>query len=148
MDYATLRREGIRQLERLTGGQWTDFNTHDPGITLLEQLCYVLSDLGYRTGYEVSDLLADGGGDSYQSLHLPAEILTSHPVTLADLRRLVLDVPGVKNAWIEPVTADTLPLYFLPVERELRLAPQDMASEPVRLRGLYRVLIEARDHNQ
>src|SRR6185503_1849872 len=148
MDYEFLREEGIRQLERMTGGQWTDFNTHDPGITLLEQLCYALSDLGYRTAYDIPDLLADGGGDPYRSLHLPAEILTSHPVTPADLRRLVLDVEGVKNAWIEPVTADALQLYYLPVEREIRLAPKDIASEPVRLRGLYRVLIEASEHSQ
>ncbi|WP_437933051.1 hypothetical protein [Sorangium sp. So ce341] len=148
MDYALLRQEGIRQLERMTGGQWTDFNTHDPGITLLEQLCYALSDLGYRTGYEIPDLLADGGADPYQSLHRAAEILTSHPVTLADLRRLVLDVEGVRNAWVEPAAADALQLYYLPAERELRLAPKDIASEPVRLRGLYRVLIEASEHSQ
>lgn len=148
MDYALLRQEGIRQLERMTGGQWTDFNTHDPGITLLEQLCYALSDLGYRAGYEIPDLLADGGADPYQSLHLPAEILTSHPVTPADLRRLVLDVEGVKNAWVEPATADALQPYYLPVEREIRLAPKDIASDPVRLRGLYRVLIEASEHSQ
>ncbi|WP_437604663.1 hypothetical protein WMF20_25890 [Sorangium sp. So ce834] len=148
MDYALLRQEGIRQLERMTGGQWTDFNTHDPGITLLEQLCYALSDLGYRTGYEIPDLLADGGDDPYRSLHLPAEILTSHPVTPADLRRLVLDVEGVKNAWVEPATADALQPYYLPVEREIRLAPKDIASDPVRLRGLYRVLIEASEHSQ
>ncbi|WP_437787383.1 hypothetical protein [Sorangium sp. So ce1097] len=148
MDYALLRQEGIRQLERMTGGQWTDFNAHDPGITLLEQLCYALSDLGYRAGYEIPDLLADGGDDPYRSLHLPAEILTSHPVTPADLRRLVLDVEGVKNAWVEPATADALQLYYLPVEQELRLAPKDIASEPVRLRGLYRVLIEASEHSQ
>ncbi|WP_437664816.1 hypothetical protein [Sorangium sp. So ce1182] len=148
MDYEFLRQEGIRQLERMTGGQWTDYNAHDPGITILEQLCYALSDLGYRTGYEIPDLLADGGGDPYRSLHLPAEILTSHPVTLADLRRLVLDVEGVKNAWVEPATAEALKLYYLPVEQELRLAPKDGASEPVRLRGLYRVLIEASERSQ
>jgi hypothetical protein len=148
MDYEFLRGEGIRKLERMTGGQWTDFNAHDPGITLLEQLCYALSDLGYRAGYEIPDLLADGGGDPYRSLHLPAEILTSHPVTLADLRRLVLDVEGVKNAWVEPATEDAQKLYYLPVEQELRLAPKDVASEPVRLRGLYRVLIEASERSQ
>ncbi|KYF57133.1 hypothetical protein BE04_35400 [Sorangium cellulosum] len=148
MDYEFLRQEGIRQLERITGGQWTDFNAHDPGITLLEQLCYALSDLGYRAGYEIPDLLADGGDDPYRSLHLPAEILTSHPVTLADLRRLVLDVEGVKNAWVEPATAGAPQLYYLPVEQELRVAPKDVASEPVHLRGLHRVLIEASEHSR
>src|ERR1044071_9230533 len=99
MDYASLREAGIRQLENMAGEQWTDFNAHDPGITILEQLCYALTDLSYRTGFEIPDLLADGGADPYQSLHAPADILTCAPVTLDDLRRLVLDVEGVKNAW-------------------------------------------------
>src|SRR3954464_656341 len=106
MDYVSLRQEGIRQLERMAGGQWTDFNAHDPGITILEQLCYVLTDLGYRTAFEIPDLLADGGEDPYDSLHPPAEILASCPVTPADLRRVVLDVDGVKNAWIQPLDQD------------------------------------------
>ena len=50
LDYAGLVAEGIRQLERLSDGRWTDFNTHDPGITILEAACYALTDLGYRTG--------------------------------------------------------------------------------------------------
>ncbi|MCP4658446.1 MAG: hypothetical protein GY856_23780, partial [bacterium] len=53
MDYTSLRQEGIRHLERMAGGRWTDFNVHDPGITILEQLCYALTDLGYRIGHEI-----------------------------------------------------------------------------------------------
>lgn len=145
MDYASLRQEGILQLERMAGGQWTDVNAHDPGITILEQLCYALTDLGYRTAYEIPDLLADGGGDPYDSLHPPAEILTCRPVTPADLRRLVLDVEGVENAWIEPLGEDTLPLYYHPDRDELSLSPDPPPAEPVRLKGLYRVLVEATD---
>lgn len=146
MDYASLRQEGIRLLERMTGGQWTDFNTHDPGITLLEQLCYALTDLGYRAKYALPDLLADGGGEPYSSLHPPAAILTSGPVTLDDLRRLVLDVDGVKNAWVEPIQpgdTDALPIYYLPAKNELRLTTTELAAQRLNLRGIYRVLIEA-----
>lgn len=130
MDFAALRQEGIRQLERLTGEQWTDFNVHDPGITILEQLCYALTDLGYRAGFEIPDLLADGGADPYKDLHPPARILTCRPVTLADLRRLILDVEGVENAWIEPFEDEALSLEIDP-----------SPTEPVRLMGLYRVSI-------
>ena len=35
LDYATLLRQGMAELERLAGDQWTDFNAHDPGITVL-----------------------------------------------------------------------------------------------------------------
>lgn len=143
MDYASLREEGIRQLERMAGGQWTDFNAHDPGITILEQLCYALSDIGYRTAHPILDLLAEGGSDPYESLHGPAEILGSCPVTPADLRRLVLDVEGVRNAWIVPLQADTLPLYYHPGRGELSLSEQPAPSEPVAIKGLYRVAIDA-----
>lgn len=146
MDYASLRQQGLRLLERMTGGHWTDFNTHDPGITLLEQLCYALTDLGYRAKYELPDLLAEGGGRPYESLHPPGAILTSGPVSLDDLRRLVLDVDGVKNAWIEPIQpgdVDSLPLFYIPAKNELRLVTTDISAQQVNLRGLYRVLIEA-----
>lgn len=124
MTYAILRERGIRHLERMTGRSWTDFNTHDPGITLLEALCYALTDLFYRTDFDVADLLADGGSDPYASFHAPAELLTTRAVTLDDLRRVVLDVEGVKNAWIEPVQ-EFIPGRFVPLE------------------GLYRVVVDA-----
>lgn len=121
--YADLRAQGIRHIERMTGREWTDFNAHDPGITLLEALCYVLTDLAYRTEHDIPDLLADRGADPYESLHAPADILTTRAVTADDLRRLVLDVVGVKNAWIEPV--------------------EERLKNDVPLRGLYRVAVEA-----
>jgi len=30
--------------------EWTDTNTHDPGITILQVLCYLITDLQYRGG--------------------------------------------------------------------------------------------------
>jgi uncharacterized protein len=61
MDYAFLRQEGIHQLERMAGQRWTDFNTHDPGITILEQVCYALTDLAHRIDYPLPDLLTRAG---------------------------------------------------------------------------------------
>ncbi len=148
--YAELRQEGIRHLERLAGGQWTDFNAHDPGITLLEQMCYTLTDLAYRTRYAVPDLLASGSvsgsTDVYDSLFAADEILTTDPVTLTDLRKRILDVDGVKNAWIEPVTTPEVKLYYHADLAELSQEPDDpLAPEPVELKGLYRVHVEHSD---
>lgn len=145
MDYISLRQEGIRHLERLAGGRWTDFNVHDPGITILEQLCYAITDLGYRIGHEIPDLLADGGADPYASFYPPAEILTCEPVTPADLRRAVLDVEGVKNAWIEPDAEQEVPFHHHPGRQEIHLEAEPPETEPVRLRGLYRVVVETSD---
>jgi hypothetical protein len=142
LDYAALRRAGIRHLERMAGHLWTDFNAHDPGITILEQLCYALTDLAYRASHELPDLLSEPGPDPYPHLFTPARILGCEPVTLLDLRKLVVDVDGVKNAWVEAV-ADPLPaLYYHEGRRELSLVADDDTAEQVQLKGLYRVLIE------
>jgi hypothetical protein len=142
MDYAYLRQEGIRYLERMAGQVWTDFNAHDPGITILEQLCYAITDLGYRINYDLKDLLATGTADPYHSIYSPAEVLTTNPVTLTDLRKLVIDVGGVKNAWIEPVEEAQPALYYDSSDQSLYLEAA-RHRVPVQLRGLYRVLIEA-----
>ena len=38
--------------------EWTDNNAQDPGITILEVLCYTISDLAYRDSLYSSNLLA------------------------------------------------------------------------------------------
>lgn len=147
LDYENLRKEGIAWLEKLAGPEWTDFNAHDPGITILEQVCYALTDLSYRINYDMEDLLSREGEDTYDSLYSPQQILTSKPVTLLDLRKLVIDVEGVKNAWIEPVCDPTPPLYYR--EKQASEAGEkviglklDEGASPLALHGVYRVLIE------
>ena len=58
LDFNDLRTEGITHLGNLTGKIWTDYNTHDPGITILEALCYALVDLDYRTKLPAADFAA------------------------------------------------------------------------------------------
>ena len=57
IDYESLLRDGISLIQKFSGNKWTDYNFHDPGITILEQLCYALTDLGYRSNFKVEDLL-------------------------------------------------------------------------------------------
>lgn len=147
IDYESLRQQGIAWLEKLAGGEWTDFNAHDPGITILEQVCYALTDLVYRINYDMEDLLSREGEETYGSLYTPSQILVSKPVTVLDLRKLVIDVDGVKNAWIEPVTEPQPALYYQENPalengtKLIGLTGSEDAAE-LRLQGLYRVLIE------
>ena len=148
MDFTALRAQGISLLEQMNGGVWTDFNLHDPGITILEVLCYVLTDLAYRTGYSVPDLLAGAGDAAAGSLYTAPEILTTNPVTVSDLRKVALDVDGVKNAWVEPVHSTTF--YYHAGEQEISLTPDPPGTEPpakvpVTVKGLHNVLIETLD---
>ena len=151
-DYVFLRQQGIRQLEQLSGMEWTDFNPHDPGITILEQLCYALTDIGYRAEYALPDLLSREGEDPYASIYTPAQILPTSPVSIADLRKLVIDVPGVKNAWIDII--DQLSASFDAAKGEVNVAGKDAATEPltpspnvseIRVKGLLSVRIEKSD---
>ena len=99
LDFNHLRQEGIQHIERLAGKLWTDYNTHDPGITILEYLCFSLQDLNYRTTLPVEDITHD----TDHKLPGPHEALHGSPVTINDLRKLVLDIEWVKDAWIIPV---------------------------------------------
>jgi hypothetical protein len=113
MDYAALAAEGTAYLKQLSGQTWNDFYPHDPGITLLEYLCYAISDLCYRLNFPMADLLATAEySDTALTKHgffSAREILTTAPVTLVDYRRLLIDLSDdngqrlLKNAWIEPI---------------------------------------------
>lgn len=77
-----LYQQGIRELAQLTGKIWTDYNIHDPGITILEQVCYALTDLVYRSDFEVADFLCQPNGTinyEQQGLARPEAILPALP---------------------------------------------------------------------
>ncbi|MDB5710426.1 MAG: hypothetical protein JWL96_2496 [Sphingomonas bacterium] len=107
-DYAALREEAVALAYGMSGDVWTDFNYSDPGVTILEQFCYALTELPYRADLPVADLLAAPFADRLALRRhgmMPAwSILPCNPVTADDLRRVVLDrVPGVANIWFSPI---------------------------------------------
>ena len=51
LDWSALVEEGRASIAAMSDGRWTDFNAHDPGITILELVAYALTDLGYRAGH-------------------------------------------------------------------------------------------------
>ena len=107
MDWQLLRREGIGHIENLASDIWTDYNLHDPGITILEILCYAITDLGYRSNMAPADLFAEPNGGSF---YTAAQILPCGPVTALDLRKVLIDMPGVQNAWVEQL--EDAEVYF------------------------------------
>ena len=54
-----LYAEALDQVRKMGKETWTNHNTHDPGLTILEQLCFALTDLGYRLSFDMADLLAE-----------------------------------------------------------------------------------------
>lgn len=158
-DYNFLRREGISVIENLAGKIWTDYNSHDPGITLLEALCYAITDLAYRTSFDIRDILAnesEGNDNNYdyrKDLYTAREILACNPITLNDYRKLIIDISGVKNAWVEMADDCEVPVFITdddPSSPKKPILTYEERSEKkyndmLPLKGLYNIFVELDD---
>ena len=93
LSYDDLLARAIELIQASSGELWTDFNAHDPGVTILEQCCYALTDARYRASFDVADYLCDEQGrlePGRLALHRPQDILPSARVTNADLRKALI----------------------------------------------------------
>ena len=147
-NYELLRQEGLNAIQQLGSRWWTDYNIHDPGITQLELLSYAITDLGYRTSLDIKDLLADPVNitpdPKRQAFYTAREILTTNPWTVNDFRKLLIDVNGVKNAWLacKQCACEDLYLYANCKKSALQY---DVTEHKITIKGLYDVLIEFED---
>ena len=150
-DYAWLRSEGMRHIESLSGKLWTDYNTHDPGITFLELMCYAITDLGYRTAMPMPDLLAsakDNEAEMHKQFLSALQILPNAPVTVDDYRKVLVRIDGVKNAWLSKHETSMIANYKQQQPPHMRYANPEsevpLAGKEVKfgLKGLYDILIE------
>ncbi|CAH2559896.1 Afp12-like phage baseplate wedge protein [Cardinium endosymbiont of Oedothorax gibbosus] len=102
LDYPFLKEQGIAYIQQLAGKKWTDYGDHDPGITILEVLSFVIMDLEYRTNFYIEDIWTKDpdavANPNEQPFYKAEEILPCNPLTQWDFLKIVLDVPGVKNA--------------------------------------------------
>lgn len=123
LDFNFLRTEGIRKIQQLTGAFWTDYNIHDPGVTILEQLCYAITDLAYKTDTNIEEHIFSENNE-HTPFFYPEETLTNRPITIDDYRKIFIDsIPEIKNIWFEPVK------------------PYECGFN-----GLYRVLVDTSDY--
>ncbi|MEL6535419.1 MAG: hypothetical protein AAFQ98_08410, partial [Bacteroidota bacterium] len=153
-------------LRDLSGKLWTNHNAADPGITTAEVLCFAIADLSYRTGFDIKDLLASYSGTTQTTTDLAGVdvVLPSAPLTLSDLRKVLVDMPQpglqpedpprllLRNAWPEVARGAERRLYYRPgaTAEELgeltfeRFSLDDTeATYPtVALKGLYTLQLE------
>lgn len=114
-----LRKEGITHIQDLCGKTWTDYNLHDPGITILEQCCYAMTEMAYRTGFDVADILANEDNlidfDSL-ALYPPHEIFPNQALTPVEYENLIFDaIDEIENVWVEP-SLDDPGLYHVKIK--------------------------------
>lgn len=128
LSFSVLRRQGIELAQQLAAESWTDYNVHDPGVTLLEQFCYALTDLDHRAEFDVADhLSAPDGRIDYerQGLELPERIFSCRPTTRTDYRRIILDrVKELDDVRVDPVGNDDAVRIPLKGLYKIMLRPQ------------------------
>lgn len=150
-NYERLRRAGIDYIERVSHQLWNDYNPTDPGVTMLEVLCYAITDLGMRMDMPLEDLLISTETQAlHQQFHTALEVLPNAPVTELDYRKLFVNIRGVKNAWLHAVT-ETVHVDFK-VDNQTtkpRISYSAFANSTrtrnYELRGLYDVQVEYED---
>lgn len=148
LNFDLLKKEGLEHIGRLAGKIWTDHNVHDPGITILEVLIYALMDLGYKTNLPFRDLISfENANQEEDNFLTPLKILTLTPVTILDYRKLLLECPGVRNAWIEPAKQE-VDLILNKENNTLNCvgltetSTDELQKDNIELNGLYKIYIE------
>lgn len=132
MDFSYLKKQGIEEIQKLAGKLWTDYNFHDPGITILEVLSFALTELGYKSRYPVQDILTTSSKKRDDTLFKPHEILTTSPVNLEDIHKIILDLDGIKDAIIFP--SNRFPEFGGVYDIHLELYPEyDRPKDMVRI---------------
>jgi hypothetical protein len=156
LDYNRLYLEGLQHIEALSGKIWTDYNAHDPGISILEVLCYAITELGYRCDFEIGDIIAPSPGESVVSDFFSlAEAASNAPLTINDFRKIIIDLDGYRNAWLEKVTDPRRqPTLFLdrrdtdkPIFINSNAGLEDEVNvKQIKIKGLYDVFLQFEEH--
>jgi hypothetical protein len=161
-NFAELRAKALSYIQQSSNATWTDHNIHDPGITILEAICYALSDVGFRMNFPIQDLLANNiGKPTTNAYYSAAQILPNRACTIADYRKLLIDINTVKNAWLLPIVAESQgfnkdyePMYVYEAESRLILKHEldtlpitaahkaEILAKSIFLQGIYALNIQ------
>ena len=116
LGFDALREAAIQLAQEASCTHWTDFNLHDPGVTLLEAFSYALSEDIYASRQSVPELLgllADADAEpaavseaalARHALHGPRQALPCRPSTARDYQRWLYDQwPEARHLRIHPM---------------------------------------------
>lgn len=147
-DYDRFYKQGIELLQKYAGDIWTDYNVHDPGVTILEQLCYALTELQYKTTFPVEDYFTEKNSElSFRNLGLlkPYQCLSTACLTINDFRRALFDdVDEAGNIWIEKDLECPDGLYKIYVDIADQLHITDALKTKVK-KAIYRSFVKNRN---
>lgn len=98
IEFEALLLQARQALSDYSSQSWSNTDEHDPGITLLQAMCYNTSDLAYRSSLPLRDLLTPAPQDQkegegiFPAIFGPQQALTCGPVSEDDYRRALLDL--------------------------------------------------------
>lgn len=128
-DFFVLKEKGIDFIGQHTSYNWTNLNSADPGVTILDQVCFALTELGYCGDFPIGDLLAspDNQLKTAGRFYLPEEMLTTSPVTVADHCKYIIDrVRAVQNCVFIPQAKNGIVLWQVYLLLDADLADKQM----------------------
>ncbi len=93
--FRELQASSLKMIQELSGNLWTDYNDHDPGITILDHLHYALFELQYIQSFPFADYLhnaVDNGEIDFPTLGLypSGELFAPSIVTAWDYEQLFM----------------------------------------------------------
>lgn len=102
--YTQLQEKALAKVQELAGELWTDYNEHDPGVTVLDVLNYALLETDYRLGFDLQDYLTAEGqcfSPGEHALFPPSEVFPVNPVTVTDYRKLfIAGIEGLSDVQV------------------------------------------------
>ena len=99
LDIDFLKERGISFIQEMSGNKWTDFNLHDPGVTILEIICLAINELGYRSDHDIHELIRVDT-QKIDSFVESSDITTISPYTNNDICKYLLKTDGVINVYM------------------------------------------------
>ena len=113
--YNILQDNALEAVQLLSDKIWTDYNEHDPGVTILDQLNYVLWELDYQLSFNLEDYLTTITGrfdPETHGLFRSSQVFSISPVTIDDYRRLIFEeFDDIEDVQIERHKAELTDLY-------------------------------------
>jgi len=134
--YEQLQSRSLEMLQQLSGNIWTDFNEHDPGVTILDVLNYALLESKYRMNFRFEEYLANPvlGVVDYPAMGLlnGDELFTPSTVTPQDYENLIKQTLPAVNTCMVTISEDSHYLIQASVHDR-----ENVPSTVQRIRELY-----------
>jgi len=101
-DLVGLREKGVSLIQQYSGTTWTDHNIHDPGITILEQICLAIADITFQTE-QVIDASSNESAFSQSPYFDVALARNTNPlITFKDFTDKILEFEGIYKVYYIP----------------------------------------------